>query len=582
MARAVIGNPFANQIPTVSATAQPVDIYSQAVLEKGSLESLSALLTNLETKATPALQNAEERKAKAAYAEGVELYNKTRVSIGDAVRDGVIAEGDSPYLRKGYRISHLNAMSARYTEELNDALETKKLYTNGNPDSIDAFTTQFYESFQTDNGFSGHSDVEIAEYFSTTASKANEAFRASWADKNRDWQKDQNYGAWSNETSTYILTMYNDEDTEQERATKEASFTMWVNGRIKQAEVDGMDRDKVNETILNSVILAAYQSNDLTVLDSLDGIITGTGALGTNLKAAEAIFTAKSNIAESIAKTEKDQTAANLATANQTVSSLETETSALITEAAGMPKDKLPYYNRRIDEAMNDIRLLGQRGNAKAASLYRSMVKFRQAQTKNGADFRGDEDKIHATMMNELAKFDDIKDVYTFLTTQMNSGVIKKGQETSLLSQWKTVYGDIDEIGLDWLQANSPAKEAKSALLTAVGIAGSTYDAAGEIGETRRRAGNLFDQTYQLLKRDWLKANPDKGYNDVMQYNIAAEAADIVAKRNISSDTRGNVSENLETIATENNADAALAIAEGQQLNVRATQNIINAVEGSE
>jgi hypothetical protein len=244
-----------------------------------------------------------------------------------------------------------------------------------------------------------------------------------------------------------------------------------------------------------------------------------------------------------------------------------------------MPKDKLPYYNRRIDEAMNDIRLLGQRGNAKAASLYRSMVKFRQAQTKNGADFRGDEDKIHATMMNELAKFDDIKDVYTFLTTQMNSGVIKKGQETSLLSQWKTVYGDIDEIGLDWLQANSPAKEAKSALLTAVGSAGSIID-TGDIGEARRRAGNLFDQTYQLLKRDWLKANPDKAYNVVMQYNIAAAAADIVAKRSISFDTREMVDTNSAEIRVQNNEADALAKATGQPVVTRTTQNIINAVGG--
>ena len=580
MARAVIGNPFANQIPTVSATAQPIDIYSQAVLKKGPLESLSALLTSLETKATPALKNAEERQAKAAYAEGVELYNKTRVSIGDAVRDGVIAEGDSPYLRKGYRISHLNAMSARYTQELNDALEIKKLYKNGNPDSIDEFTTQFYETFQTENGFTGHSDVEIAEYFSTTASKANEAFRASWADKNRDWQKDQNYDAWSNETSTYILTMYNEEDTEDERAKKEASFTTWVNGRIKQAEVDGMDRDKVNETILNSVILSAYQSNDLTILDSLDEIITGTGALGTNLKAAEAMFTAKSNIAENIAKAEKDQTAAKLVADNQTVSTLETEASALISATADTPSaDKILYLNRRIDEALNDIRILGNNGNAKAASLYRSMVKFRQAQLKKGTEFRGDEDKVHALMMKELSKYDNIGDVYNFLTTQMNTGVIKKGQETSLLSQWKTVYGDIDEIGLDWLKPNSSAKEAKSALLTAVGSAGSFAD-TGEIGEARRRAGNLFDQTYQILKRGWLEANPNKQYNHVVEYNIAAEAADIVAKRNISSSVRTQVNENFETIRAENNEAEALATAEGKPIVTRTTTNIINAIGG--
>ena len=115
MARRVVGNPFENQLPTVAATARPVDTYVRAVVEKSPLEGLAKLLSNLEKKAVPALQREEERRANAEYAEGVELYNKNRIEMGQAVKDGLIDEGASPYFRKGYRISHLSAMGARYT-----------------------------------------------------------------------------------------------------------------------------------------------------------------------------------------------------------------------------------------------------------------------------------------------------------------------------------------------------------------------------------------------------------------------------------------------------------------------------------
>jgi len=580
MARQVIGNPFANQIPTVSATAQPVETFTPAILKKGNLESLSALLTSLETKATPVLEAAEERKAKAEYAAGVELYNTTRVAIGDAVRDGIIAEGDSPYLRKGYRISHLNAMSARYTEELNDALEIKKLYKNGNPDSIDDFTTKFYESFQQDNGFAGHSDVEVAEYFSTTASKANEAFRASWADKHRDWQKNQNYAAWANETSTYILTMYKEEDTEEQRATKEATFVNWVNGRIKAAEVDGMNREKVNETILNSVILAAYKANDTSMLDSLEGVITGTGSLATNLKAATAVYEARADISTNIAKKEKDEANARLAQNNANVSSLEAGITAKITQAATSTGTALVQLNQDIDAEMVELYRAGRRGNAKAATLYRSMVSFRNSQDKSGAEFRGDADKAHATVMNELKNFTDVAKVYDYLALQVALGTIPAKSEGALLSQWNTVYNSGEEMGLDWLTAGSAAKDLKSSFINSVTTAASLVP-DGTSGELALQAGVRFDKYYQELKLDWMETNPDKKFTPGIQYQIAAQAVDLAKKSTVPMDVIQSVGQ---TISVNQNISDALSAAQtsADGSGVAATSDaLISIIEGN-
>ena len=82
MARPVVGNPFENQIPTVSPTASPVETYVRPAVKKSPFEALANTLSNLERKAVPALQAEEKRRAEREFAEGQELYNKTRQSIG--------------------------------------------------------------------------------------------------------------------------------------------------------------------------------------------------------------------------------------------------------------------------------------------------------------------------------------------------------------------------------------------------------------------------------------------------------------------------------------------------------------------
>ena len=119
----------------------------------------------------------------------------------------------------------------------------------------------------------------MAEYFSGAAAKANEAFRQSWTEKNVAWQKDQNYAAWTNEISTYADAMLLEDDTDIARTVKTIKMAEWLNNKAKLAEIDGMDRDKVNKTIIDAIVLSAYELKDPDILDVLDDVVTGTGKL---------------------------------------------------------------------------------------------------------------------------------------------------------------------------------------------------------------------------------------------------------------------------------------------------------------
>ena len=59
MARPIVGNPFENQIPTVSPTASPVDIYVRPAERTSPFAALADSLSRLERKAVPIFK--EER-----------------------------------------------------------------------------------------------------------------------------------------------------------------------------------------------------------------------------------------------------------------------------------------------------------------------------------------------------------------------------------------------------------------------------------------------------------------------------------------------------------------------------------------
>ncbi|MDA9005397.1 hypothetical protein N9J49_05070 [Amylibacter sp.] len=575
MARRVVGNPFENQLPTVAATARPVDTYVRGVVEKNPLEGLAKLLSNLEKKAVPALQREEERRANAEYAEGVQLYNKNRIEMGQAVKDGLIEEGASPYLRKGYRVSHLNAMGARYTNELSNALDNQELYKNGNPDSIAEFTDKFYTDFQENNGLDGYRNVEVAEYFSGAASKANEAFRQSWTEKNVTWQKEQNYAAWTNEISTYADAMFLEDDTDTTRAIKTVKMADWLNSKAKLAEIDGMDREKVNKTIIDAIVLSAYELKDPDVLDVLDSVVTGTGKLGGSIAAREAVFDARGNISTIIANEELATSKAIIAKQKKFVANAETNISSLIIEstASDITPEKLIEINGQIDGVMIELMKSGQAGNSDASSLYRTLIKFRQAQAKVGAENRGDSDNAFAAVMSQLASESSITDVYQTLTTAIVDDVIAPKDANTLLGQWKTVYGTGQS--LDWLTPNSPSKAVKGQLLSAIGGL-NTFDLSGDL--IVLNAGNAFDKNYMQAKVIWKQANPDAMFTDAVQYQIAQQAMVLTQKSFVSLDDQGaalitqqTIKEEYEEVEAELLADAEAEAA--RQAIIEASRN---------
>lgn len=428
MARQVVGNPFDNQIPTVSPTAQIVDTYYRVQPERSPLAGIAESLQRFKAKAQQPLANMENRAIERELAEGENLYNETRLNIGEAVKQGIIAEGESPYIIKGYRMANLNVLAARYADQLNNDLIAKKLYKTNNPSSIEEYTASFYDNFASKNGLDQFKEVEVAEIFSDSARKANESFRNSWIVKNREWQAAQAYTAFENEIAEYTATFFNDTDTVDIRANKTELFGKWLTNKIAEADKDGLNRDKVKATVIKAMMLTASEQTDLGLVDVLDSVQVGTGILGNTLDARIAMDRARTSIAADIAR---EETALAKQLKADKDAKIATHEASVISAIFGLRVNEQSIEDQvAFDSAIVNLTKLGEFDSV------RTYTNFRDSMLAAGLEERNVDDSYYGYVLSAITEMTDSKDVVKYLTDALSSDMIDKSSAGSLLSQW--------------------------------------------------------------------------------------------------------------------------------------------------
>lgn len=439
MARPVVANPFDNQIPTVAPTARTVDIYKRGVEKESPFAVLAQTLQRLEAKAVPALQREEQRQAAKEIAEGQELYNETRTSIGQAVKDGVIAEGESPYLRKGYRIANLNVLSARYANELQQALISNKLYKNGNPAAIDKFAADFHDSFKERGEFEGFAAEEVAEYFSTSAASATEQFRASWKSQHVAWQEAQNYKALGEEVSTFTATSFDGltGDEEDQKVVVDALST-WITKKLADADRDGMDREKVNATIVDSILITAQEELDEDILDILDDVRVGANSehlIGNTVEVRKKVLSARNYILGKQAQNEATKAAEEKA---DRIKFRDSAMVSAITAAANMRAAQKTSSTQDDDAARAEvdkaIKTLKDNGHASQAM---TVINFFDAMEKAGdKQYAIDDVEFLKVQKAVLTEAEDISDAYNILLAGLRDQHVRAEDLSTIMNMW--------------------------------------------------------------------------------------------------------------------------------------------------
>lgn len=447
-ARVVVGNPFENQIGTVAPTASPVDTYVRPVVEKSPFEALATSLSNLERKAVPALARQEERMAKKEFAEGQRLYEENRIAIGEAVKKGIIAEGESPYVRKGYRVSQMNTMAARYADELERALESKKLYRSGDPQKIEQFIKSFQTDFVKNNGMDGFTDSELSTHFGQSTGKVHEAFRSAWQKKHVAYTAAQAYKAFESEVATYTASLFSADQTPEEHNAALVQLKGFLETRSAAMATDGLDNGKVLDTILAGVDIAVEKTGSSDILDVFVGTKLGTDYAHKSLKVQGKML----DIQAKALKIQTAQAAAAEKAEEQRQSLFRTEANRATLNIIQEPtEENAEVYNET-------IRQLYELGDEKSVA---QAIEMSQLIAKMGADTAeaqaSDPSNLLAYKM-EISKATDLQEVYRITNGYINSGKIQKSDINSAITGWQDRFdpAKLNEFGLNFFSSSTP------------------------------------------------------------------------------------------------------------------------------
>jgi len=474
MARLVVGNPYENQLPSISGTAQAVDTYVRSTANTQQFDQLAQTIQALSGKARQALSAEEDRAAKAEFAEGQELYNRTRLSMGDAVREGAVPEGASPFVRKGYRASLMGTLSSRYANELDNALTSRKLYTSGDPKRIETFIADFQSQYMEKNGLSEFNPSEVAEYFGNDANRANEQFRGAWQKQHIAWQTEQAYLAIEGQVAAVTAGLFHQGMTEEEQGAAKDKLARWLEGQAAGHSANGLDNKRVTAMVIQGVGIASSMTGDPELLDVFLGTKLGTAAVASSLDNQAKLLTIRNNIIAAQAAE-----AARINKAHEdSMSALRGEVGAkLVTMTADPANLDIAAINVEIER----LRATSDEDNVDELIKWRNLVDSLEA----GLEGRNKTPETMLLLDQQLSTATTREEARDILSVFSDLGALTSADISSALSTWEANYNK-DVTGLDFNTSSTTEGQAAIAFKNIV-VAADDFDlVAGQNREIAR------------------------------------------------------------------------------------------------
>ena len=510
--RVAVGNPFENQIGTVGPTAAPVDTYVKPVVERSNLAALADALGSIEKAYVPALAKVEKRAAEREFAEGQRLYEENRIAMGEAVKQGIIQPGESPYVRKGYRLSQMTTMATRYADDLERALETKKLYHSGDPTKIEEFIQSFQQDFIQKNGMADFNPAEVSQYFGQPANKANEAFRGAWQKKHVAWQADQAYKAFETEVATTVSTLFPAGQTPEEYQTSLGELSKYLENRATGMATDGLDNKRVLGTIMSAMSLVVEQTGDDDVLDVFAQTKFGTDYASKSLTMQTEIMKLRGRALTLQSQRQSAQEKA----INKAYSNARAAARATLVD---FELDPSPENRAAVMEAITTLRGTNHEESVMEAS-----------QLLDGLQ---DYDKDWKAELRSVARIDDaMTDISTMtdenqvralLRTYGDAGYINIADYSDLLQQWRKNYDPSNDVDLGLKLFSSTSPEGRIGQEIRREIEGNEFSLDLE---SAAKASD-FGAKYRSSLRARVKSYKDKNGRNPQPYEIEAMAIEI-------------------------------------------------------
>jgi len=307
------------EAPSLQPAANPVDSFFRVRPDNAetgggnALTKLAAGLSEIEPKVAQVAQKAQQRQQKFDTTQGQIKASQTKAELGlkEAVKKGVISEGQSPAFRKAFRLQQLRERARQQSTQLRkEYAQDPKLSNSTDPNAINGFLEKRQQEFFEELKKEGFSDAEIAEAAIPQLNSANQQLRNSHVQGAVQRIEEGARTGLRNETVAIADQAFGSDYEDVQDVARENGiplsgnkaedrnrvFAASMEGKLDGLVKAGMSGRDANQIVAKTVAAYAQQTRNIDVLDALDKISTGNGSLGNTAVARQAADKARDRI----------------------------------------------------------------------------------------------------------------------------------------------------------------------------------------------------------------------------------------------------------------------------------------------
>ncbi len=289
-------------LPSVRPTATAVDTFSRsaAPIRDTRLAQIAEAFSAIQPGLSRFSYELQDEVNQKDLAEGFAKAQANKAQFKEAVQKGVIPAGASPWFRVGWERQRAQVSSSQYDEDLKAAYAASGLHESDDSSKVQGFISDFTNKWHEAHP-ENQDNPEFTRIFANEAAKSQQSvFNQHAANRVQKIEADviQNTDLQLSQT----LAQAKDLLGAYEPAVAGALASV-----VKIQIDNGLDGRTANKLVADAVIRQAIEDGDVTTLDILNDVPSGSGTVGQIGWVKDAVAQARDQIAQKRAHNDKVQ-----------------------------------------------------------------------------------------------------------------------------------------------------------------------------------------------------------------------------------------------------------------------------------
>lgn len=262
-------------LPQIVPTAHPVDTFVSPnhITPDQRLQELASAFQEIQPGLSRFAAQRTDHMHEIDMEEGHKAAMSNKAQFKDAVNQGVIPAGASPWFRVGWERQKARVASDDFDRELRGAYAVSGLSEQDNPQKFDGWVADFTSNWQEMHP-ENKDNPEFTSVFGAAAAKSQEALASAHAalrtqkiEADVEQNTDRELGDILNDPTDLLGNRSPDLG---------ARLAAVVNTQV----ANGLNGQLANKLVASAVVRQAIQDEDVTVLDLLNEVPSGSGTVG--------------------------------------------------------------------------------------------------------------------------------------------------------------------------------------------------------------------------------------------------------------------------------------------------------------